>query len=147
MTTPATPEIDVEDFVIAWLLNWNIAPAGQVAARLPVDLTPGSMTPLLPFVLVQRVAGGDDYITDHATIQVDSFHSDQTSASTIARQVHHAMRSLSPKNVVVVNGVYASMNHIEFEQTPIWVDYEDPLVMRYVARYVIDVRLPLIGGF
>ena len=134
------PEIDVEDFVVAYLASQSIVPSGQVSARLPVELP-------LPYILVQRVAGGDDYIWDHATIQVDSFHNSETAASDIARAAHHAMRSLSPKTIVVVNGVNATMNHIEFEQTPFWLDYEDPIVMRYLARYVIDVRLPAIPGF
>lgn len=139
-TNPSQPEIDVEDFVTAWLMEWNIVPAAQISARLPAQLP-------LPYILVQRIAGGDDYITDSATIQVDSFAITQTAASDIAREVNHAMHCLSPKTIVVVNGVQTSMNHIEFEQTPIFLDFEDPVVFRYVARYVIDVRIPLISNF
>lgn len=140
MTAPYTPEIDVEDFTVAWLGTWNLVPAGQVAARTPVVLP-------LPYILVQRVAGGDDYITDKATISIHSFHNTETGASDIARGVHHAMRTLSPKTLVKVNGVYVTMNRIEFEMAPIFEQWEDPVVMRYVARYVIDVRLPLIPLF
>jgi len=139
VTTP-TPEIDVEDLVVAWLTGWNIVSAANLSTRMPVVYAP-------PFILVTRVAGGEDYITDSATIQIDSYGTSQTAASDIARQVHHAMRSWSPKYAVNLGGVLAFATHIDFEQTPIFADFEDPVVMRYVARYVIDVRAPNIPLF
>lgn len=142
MTT--SPELDVEDFVIAYLTAQGIVPAAQLAARMPPVVTP-------PFVLVQRIAGGDDRIVDHATIQIDSFNMDQTSASDTARAIHHAMRQLHPKTVVTADSntwnIYSCSTELApfFEQ---WAPSAGGAVLsRYIARYVIDVRLPKIPGY
>lgn len=137
MTAPAEP--DVEDIVIAYLSP--LVAAGSCAARVPADPIP------LPFILVQRVAGGNDYVWDYATLDVDFLAASQTAASDLAIQGHHMMRQLTPKNLLAVDGANTSICHIEYDQTPIWVDYQDPIVMRYVARYTIAVRLPSIPGF
>lgn len=137
----SAPEIDVEDLVIAYLQP--LVNAGQVlavSARMPEN-------PVMPFILVQRVAGGDDYIWDHATVSVHSFSNTQTSASDVARAAHHMMRALDPKVTVDVDGCAAQVTHIEVSETPMWRDYDDPLIMRYVARYLIDVRTPAIPRF
>ena len=132
------PEVDVEDLVITYLSP--LVNAGSCAARVPA-------APPLPFILVQRVAGGDDYITDHATVSVHAIADTQTAASDLSRQAHHLMRRLHPQDAVWVNGQAVTVNHVEVEQTPIFVDWDDPILMRYVARYRIDLRLPAIPGF
>jgi hypothetical protein len=143
MTSPA-PELDAEDFVIAYLTPLNIIPAGQIAARMPAQLP-------LPFMLVQRVAGGDDRVVDRATVQLDTFAADQTTASTTARAVHHAMRQLHAKTVVTVDGNPWNIYACSVEQTPIYLQWEasggGAVMDRYVARYVIDIRLPSIQGY
>ena len=142
----SAPEIDVEDLVIAYLNTQNIVPAGQISARM----TP---TPVLPFVLVQRVAGDDDYIVDYATVSVHSFNTDQTSASDTARAVHHVMRQLRSKTPVTMpdNTVITPYGPCKTEQTPIYIEWEPSgggaVMDRYVARYRINVRLPAITGF
>lgn len=138
------PELDAEDFVITYLTGLGIVPSGQVAARmLP--------TPTFPFVLVRRVAGGDDWIVDKATIQVDSFDVDQTSASTVARSIHHAMRQLHAKTVVTVDGAQWNIYRCTTEQTPLYLEYQESgggaVQDRYVARYILDIRLPAITGY
>jgi hypothetical protein len=145
MTMPDTnPELDVEDFVITYLTEQGILPAGQIAGRMPPQLN-------TPFVLVQRVAGGDDYIVDSATISVHSFANVQTDASTIARTVHHAMRQLHPATVITVDGNNWNIYRYTTEQTPIFMEWEPSgggtVMSRYVARYRIDVRLPSIRGY
>lgn len=139
------PELDVEDFVIAYLSGFSIVPSGQIASRIPETWT-------LPFVLVQRVAGGDDYIVDEATISVHSFHQTQTAASDIARSVNHAMRQLHAKTVVNVDGANWNIYKYITDQTPIFLDWEvsgggGATAVRYVARYIISVRLPGIQGY
>ena len=139
MTT--SPELDAEDFVIAYLTNQGIVAAGQVAARMPPVIVP-------PFVLVQRIAGGDDWIVDHATVQIDSFNMDQTSASDVSRAIHHAMRQLHAKTVVNVGGANWNIYRCATEQSPIFVEWAPSAILsRYVARYVIDIRLPKIPGY
>lgn len=137
MTSPA-PEVDVEDLVIAYLSP--LVATGACAARVPAS-------PPLPFILVQRVAGGDDYVWDHSTISVHSIADSQTAASDLARQAHHLMRSIHPQDAIWVGGQAVTVNHVEIEQTSIFVDWQDPILMRYVGRYRIDVRLPAIPNF
>jgi hypothetical protein len=144
MTT--SPEVDVEDLVIAYLSAQNIVPAGQIAARM-VD------NPELPFVLVVRVAGDDDYIVDYSTVSVHSFNTDQTSASDTARSVHHAMRQLRSRTPVTMpdSSVVIPYGPAKTEQTPIYVQWEPSgggaVMDRYVARYLIPLRLPSITRF
>jgi hypothetical protein len=138
------PEVDAEDFVIAYLASTSIVPAAQISGRMPA-------TPALPFVLIQRVAGGDDWIVDRATVQIDSFDVNQTTASNAARSIHHAMRQLHAKTVVTVDGVNANIYRCTTEQTPIYMSWEPggggAVLDRYVARYILDIRLPAIPSY
>lgn len=141
-----TPEVDVEDFVIAYLVSLNLVPAAQISGRMPE-------TPKLPFVLVQRVAGGDDWLVDHPTVSIHSFHTTQTAASDTARSIHHAMRQLRAKTPVTMpdSSIVTPYGPVRTEQTPIFVEWEPSgggaTLDRYVARYLIDLRLPSIPGF
>lgn len=141
-----SPEIDIEDVVIAYLTAQDIVPAGQVAGRMPDQ-------PPLPFILVQRVAGDDDYIVDYPTVSVHSFNVDQTSASDIARDVHHAIRQLRSKTPVTMpdDSVVIPYGPAKTEQTPIYIEWESEgggaVMDRYVARYRLGLRLPSIAGF
>lgn len=142
----AAPEIDVEDLVIAYLAAQNIVTADQISGRVPPTLP-------TPFVLVQRVAGGDDLIVDYSTVSVHSFGSTQTAASDAARAIHHAMRQLRPKTAVTMpdgSTVYPYGPTIT-EQTPIYLEWEPAgsglVIFRYVARYLVNLRLPSIAAF
>lgn len=146
MTPP--PEVDVEDLVIAYLSAQNIVPAGQITGRW-------SFNQPVPVVLVQRVAGGDDFIVDYATVDVNSFNTAQTPASDTARSIHHAMRQLRPKIAVTMpdSSIVSVYGPTITEQTPIYIPWETQgygtgaVVDRYVARYRINLRLPSIPGF
>jgi hypothetical protein len=139
-----SPELDAEDFVIAYLTTSSVVSVGSISTRMPPQ-------PALPFVLVQRVAGGDDWIMDYATVQVDSFGADQDSASDMSRAVHHAMRQLHAKTSVTVAGAVWSVNRCTIEQTPLYLQYQESgggaVSDRYVARYRLDIRMPSIKGY
>lgn len=139
-----SPELDAEDFVIAYLTSQNVIAVGSISTRMPPQLS-------LPFVLVQRVAGGDDWIIDSATVSVHSFGADQTSASNTARAIHHAMRQLHSKTVVTVDGAQWRINRLAVEQTPIYLEYQESgggaVSDRYVGRYILDIRMPSISGY
>jgi hypothetical protein len=139
-----SPELDAEDFVIAYLTSQNTVQVGSISTRMPAKLS-------LPFVLVQRVAGGDDWIVDYATVQVDSFGADQDSASDMARAVHHAMRQLHAKTTVTVDGAPWGVYRCQIEQTPLYLQYQESgggaVSDRYVARYRLDIRLPSVSRY
>ena len=140
------PENDVEDVVIAYLSTFSFVSAKQLSTRMPDQ-------PPMPFVLVRRIAGGDDFIVDHATVQIDSFHNTQTAASDMARSIHHVMRQLRAKTPVTMpdNTVVTPYGPTVTEQTPIFLEWEPSgggaVVSRYVARYLINLRLPSITSF
>ncbi|WP_136244767.1 hypothetical protein [Mycobacterium intracellulare] len=140
-----SPEIDVEDFIAAYLVAEGLLPAPQISARLEPE-------PTLPFILVQRVAGDDDYLVDYPTVSVHSFAENQTAASDLARSAHHLMRQLRPKTPVTMPGniVVTPYGLTKTEQTPIYVAWEPggggAVMDRYVARYRINLRLPSITG-
>lgn len=139
MSDEAPPEVDVEDVVVAWL-SGKVIDEGSCRTRMPHE-------PPMPFVLVQRIAGGDDWITDEPTVSVHSFDTDQTSASDLARRVHHRIRTLTAKESVRLDDREVSVNYLRVQQSPQWQDYQDPIIMRYVARYEIDLRLPPVPGY
>lgn len=138
-------EVDIEDFIIAYLVGLDVLTADQIAGRMPP-------VPTLPFALVQRVAGDDDFIVDYPTVSIHSFNVDQTSASDTARAIHHAMRQLHPKTVVTMpdNTMVSPYSLCKTEQTPIYLPWEQSgggaVMDRYVARYRINLRLPSITG-
>lgn len=144
MTT--SPEADIEDVVAAYLAAQGVLPAARISARMPEGV-------VLPFILLQRVAGDDDYIVDYPTVQVDAFAADQTAASDLARQIHHVMRQLRAKTPVTMpdGSVVIPYGTTKTEQTPIYVAWEPggggAVMDRYVARYRIGLRLPSITSF
>lgn len=141
----AAPETDVEDFVAAYLVAQGLLPSTQISARMTPE-------PTLPFILVQRVAGDDDFIVDYPTIQLDSFDTTQTAASDLARAAHHLMRQLHPKTAVTMpDGSTASPYSLcKTDRTPTYEPWEPggggAVMERYVARYRINLRLPSIAG-
>jgi hypothetical protein len=97
---------------------------------------PQDMLSQLPWAKVTRVGGSSDYVTDNATVDVDVFDTDRTSALTAASKVHArmlAMRGTRVSGCVV--------DDVEVLMSPRWVDYDDEHTRRYVATYVISSRL------
>ncbi|AHH98331.1 hypothetical protein [Kutzneria albida] len=93
-------------------------------------------TPPLPFALVTRTGGSDDYITDAATIDIDVFNTTRSTAYDTAAQVHALMRRL--RHTAVGTTV---IDHAETIMGPTWVSYDDEHLQRYVMRMRIDSRV------
>lgn len=120
---------DVEALVVSYLAS---IPG---VTGTSVDLPPNILT-RLPFVQVNRVGGSDDYVTDSAMVDVDTFHSTRAEASTLARLVHAAMMRLRH---TAVDGVL--VDSVETIAGPLWISYDDENLQRYVATYQIDSRV------
>lgn len=118
---------DVEALLVAYLAS---VPGVQgVSVELPNPVA-------LPAVMITRIGGGDDYITDSARVDVDSFNTTRAAAGATARSVHAQMMKLrhtSVQNVLV--------DHVETVTGPMWVPYQDELLKRYVATYLIQTRV------
>lgn len=120
---------DVEALLVAYLTP---TPGVRgVSVELPQDVLTQ-----LPWILVNRVSGGDDYITDTATVDVESFHDNRGDARTLARTVHALMMRLRH---TAVNGVL--VDSVETITGPQWINYDDENLKRYVASYLVESRV------
>lgn len=102
-----------------------------VAVEDPYDLLA-----TLPFAKVTRVSGPTDYVTDTATVDVDSFNTDRATALATANSVHLRMLALRGTQV---DGCL--IDDVDVLMSPTWVDYEDEHARRYVATYILSTRL------
>lgn len=127
---------------IAWLLP--LTGAGGVGAKRPADGT-------LPYRMVTTVAGTEtsDKIRQCATVSVHTFASTYDAAESAAQTTHQRMLLMGPplvgfQKITVVNGdgshQIVSPDSITTAQIPIWSDYQDDLIFRFVARYEIYLR-------
>ena len=115
---------DAEEVVIAWL-----TPLGRTGiARVAGDP--------LPFRLVRRITGHDDVdlSIDCPVVSVHTFcdASDWPAAKNEARSTHQRMLRLAHHgdDVVLFDGRHASVDFLEVNENPIWVDYADDMVIR-----------------
>lgn len=119
---------DIELLVVAYLSSF---------AGVNVSLeTPNTLSATLPFVRVTRVAGGDDYVTDVATIDLDIFSDTRYNCNVVSQAVHgymHRLRHTSVGNLLV--------DHVETVTSPMYVDYGDENLRRNVASYQIHTRV------
>ena len=124
---------DIEDFLVNYLTP--LEPPGQVSFEMPTK-------PKMPFILVNRLDGGDNEVTEEATVSVHVFHTTRSLAAYEARRMHQQMKSLLPRTAVLMSdGSYASVDYVETVETPAWREYEDKTIWRYCGRYKIDLRL------
>lgn len=122
--------VDAEEFVIAYLTPQFT----NVGAEMEIS-------PTYPFFQVIRITGRDDMITDHPVVQVNVFHTDYTLAKSAANSMHAAMKNLTAKTSVVVEGVAYGVDYRCVEETPREVDYDDKTLRRFIARYSLGLRL------
>lgn len=122
--------VDAEEFVIAYLTPLFV----NVGAEMEID-------PPYPFFEVIRITGAEDMVSDHPVVQINVFHTDYTLAKNAAKAMHAAMKALTPKTSVVVEGLAYGVDYRCVEETPRWVDYDDKTVRRFVARYSLGLRL------
>ena len=128
MTAP-TQFIDVEDMLITYLST--IPGLGGLSVEMP-------NLPVTPFVLITRVSGGDDYLTDRPTVDVEVFHADRTVSSDFARLVHDKMLHL--RHFVVAG---RGIDDVETVSGPHWLNWGDENLQRHLASYIIHSRRTL----
>lgn len=119
---------DVEALVIAWL--GEVSQLNGVAVKMPES-------PALPFALVTRTSGADDYVTDRAVVDVEVFAADRTSSYNVAAIVHAAMLTLRGKTAAGMRADY-----VDVITGPAWMDYGDELLQRHLMSYRIESRAP-----
>lgn len=122
------------EFIIAWL-----RPLGDPCNATRMEGDP------LPYRMVTRVAGEDDHdkFSDDAVVSVHTFAATFPAASDAADMTHRRIMVLidDPNNdVTLIDNTIANAEYVETLQKPIHVDYEDPDVIRFVARYRLGLH-------
>lgn len=109
-------------------LNDGLA-RGRAGARLP-----GKAENLDGFVRVSRGPGGDDGVTDTPLIDLEAFHTDQSTAWEIAEDARQIMLSL-----VGTGDTGHLIDSVETASGPARVEYGTNLE-RYTASYRVGYR-------
>jgi hypothetical protein len=131
----------VTEFVTAYLAA-QFGATG-VGAERPTT-TSANPTPL-PYRMVNRVSGMDDKVFESNIVSVHTFADSMTNAEAAAYATHGWMLALGPPivgqvPVTISNSQVVVADYVNTMQSPIWVDYEDVNLRRFVARYEIDLR-------
>lgn len=127
---------------IELLIQW-LKPLGEVGPIRP----PGAV---LPFRMVQCVAGSDDKIAESSIYQIDTFAATFDQAEEQSRLTHQRMLRLGPplapqQRVTLSDGRVVFVDSVTTSQRPLWVQFtEAAAVSRFVARYTVDIRMPRI---
>ena len=122
------------EVIIAWLTE-----LGEVGPERPLG-------GVLPYRWVNAVAGSDDKVTDSGIYSVHTFASTFAAAELEARKTHQRMLQLGPplspqQKIVLFDGSTAWADSVITSQSPLWQDYGDNTVHRFVARYLVDIRM------
>lgn len=95
--------------------------------------TPAILAP--PLIVVRRVGGYDNKITDRPRLQVHSFGSTHAQARDLAEACRQAILASPATRVAGVN-----IDQAITESAPTFVDYGQPAIHRYVATYRLEYR-------
>lgn len=99
-----------------------------------VLVTPATLVP--PLIVVRRVGGYDTYITDRCRLQVQCFGSTHVQARDLAEACRQKVLA-SPGAALVAGFI---IDRATTDSAPVFVDYEQPSIHRYVATYRLEYR-------
>ncbi|MBK3561088.1 hypothetical protein JHN55_32090 [Streptomyces sp. MBT56] len=102
-----------------------------------VDELPDRLEDRVPLVSVLVVGGGDDRITDTATVDLASFAKTRAETWALAERTRRAMHSLAATHNP---GQKAVIDDVTTSQRPAIVPYGNPAVRRAVATYTVSAR-------
>lgn len=105
----------------------------EVGTKLPLD-------PPLPFILVRRISGPETEVTDHATVSIHCFAVDMDAAGDLADAMHDLMKLWTPLLSVSYGGENYGIEKLYVVEKPIYVDYMNNNMERYVGRYRLQLR-------
>lgn len=128
---PANPE----EFIISMLKPLGIAVGPERQETDP-----------LPFYVVTAVAGKSNRFMLCATVSVHSFAKDtddamaRAAASNAAWDADNLLISLTPFDVITMSDGRPASAWVCPITPPMYADYRDPFIRRYVARYDVELR-------
>jgi hypothetical protein len=114
---------DIEDFTLDLL-----APVAPTVLATPEVIRP-------PLIVIRRIGGYDDRITDIPRIQVDTFGSTRRQAADLAEQCRQMLLACPATGFG-----HVSIDQSWTESAPTFAPYGDLKVQRYVATYRLAVR-------
>lgn len=120
-----------ERVVSAWLAPWK-----RGTRRLSGDA--------VPYRLIHTVAGVDNPETGltEAVVSIHTFASTPEAAILESDKTHRRMLLLANNplaNITISTGQVVCVDYVKTAMLPTQVDYDDPNVIRYVARYDIGL--------
>lgn len=99
-----------------------------------VLVTPVTLVP--PLIMVRRVGGFDTYITDQCRLQVHTFGSSHGQARDLAEACRQTV--LAAPGATLAAGFV--IDRAVTDSAPLYVDYGQATIHRYVATYRLDFR-------
>lgn len=117
--------VDIEDVALTLLQS-----AGPTVLATPVTITP-------PLIVIRRVGGFDNRITDVARLRVQTFGASHATAFALAEACRQLILASPATHVAGVN-----IDRAVVEAAPAYVDYGQPPLQRYIATYRLEVRRP-----
>lgn len=126
---------DPEEFIIA-----KLKPLGITVGPERDESTP------LPCYVVTAVAGKSNRFMLCATVSVHSFATDtedamaRAAASNAAWDADNLLISLTPSDVITMSDGRPAGAWVDPVTPPMFADYRDPYIRRYVARYDVELR-------
>ncbi|MFD7319228.1 hypothetical protein [Streptomyces sp. NPDC059883] len=121
---------DIELTVMLWLRS-------QLPGVRVTDELPDKVETRLPLIWVRVVGGGDDRISDTATVDVQAFAADRAAMWQLAERARAAMLAAGAQWVPGARVVIDTVDTIE---RPNEVPYGNPALRRAVASYALTSR-------
>lgn len=98
--------------------------------------TPGDLEGNLPYIRIGMVRGADDSVTDRTLMDVEYFDDTRTKASVGAEDLRETILDFQGKQ----DSLGYLVDRVRTYARPVWVDYRNPKIQRYVATYQVDTR-------
>lgn len=99
--------------------------------------TPSDLATRLPFHRLTLVRGADDTLTDVTVVDIESFAGSRALAGQEAEAIRTVMLALQGKADAENRWLIDSVTTI---LRPVWLDYRNPDIHRYVATYQLATR-------
>ena len=140
--------VSIEDVLVAWIDQGNIVLPGSCrAGEMPNDA-------VYPFVLITTTVEPFDGVTTYPSVDVDIFDPDYTRCATVAARIDKRIRGLKPRGLAqrptvlvevelddgTTTTVPFAADRLQVVERPVFRDYADTTIRRFVGRYRIEHR-------